>query len=160
MISTVNFYYQPIFITIKIRNEFSNWMLKSKFIADILELLLDRDNYGIKTRPQIDFITESDYEYTGNGVFIGFEHTKGIEKYRFEEDDLINLIKQIKYKDFILGTDIGIISYNDTPLKALLDISVLSTDFKKMGEKVSYMILNSEKGEYKVPFNFIDRNSV
>ncbi|TBN02974.1 GntR family transcriptional regulator [Hyunsoonleella flava] len=77
-----------------------------------------------------------------------------------EEDDLVNLMEQTRDKEFILGTDIGIISYNDTPLKALLGITVISADFKAMGEKTSYMILNGERGEYKVPFNFIDRNSL
>tara|TARA_R110002096_G_scaffold9533_1_gene37530 strand:+ start:18216 stop:19262 length:1047 start_codon:yes stop_codon:yes gene_type:complete len=77
-----------------------------------------------------------------------------------DEDDLVNLIEQIRDKEFVLGTDIGIISYNDTPLKALLGITVISTDFKIMGETTSRMIINNEKGKYKVPFNFIDRNSV
>ncbi|MGB5419837.1 GntR family transcriptional regulator [Algibacter sp.] len=77
-----------------------------------------------------------------------------------EEDDLVYLIEQIRDKEFVLGTEIGIISYNDTPLKALLGITVISTDFKIMGETTSRMILNNEKGKYKVPFNFIDRNSV
>jgi len=77
-----------------------------------------------------------------------------------EEDDLVNLIEQIRDKEFILGTDIGIISYNDTPLKALLGITVISTDFKIMGGKTADMILNIESGKVKVPFNFIDRNSI
>jgi DNA-binding LacI/PurR family transcriptional regulator len=77
-----------------------------------------------------------------------------------EEDDLVNLIEQIREKEFVLGSDIGVISYNDTPLKALLGITVISTDFKIMGEKASTMILNNESGKYKVPFNFIDRNSM
>lgn len=77
-----------------------------------------------------------------------------------EEDDLVNLIEQVREKEFALGNDIGIISYNNTPLKALLGITVISTDFKIMGETTSRMILNNEKGKYKVPFNFIDRNSV
>lgn len=65
-------------------------MLKSKFIGDILKLLLDGDDLGIKTKPQIDFITESDYEYTGAGVFVSFEHLKGIENFRYEEDVYLN----------------------------------------------------------------------
>ncbi len=77
-----------------------------------------------------------------------------------EEDDLVRLIEQIRDKEFDLGNDIGIISYNDTPLKALLGITVISTDFKIMGETTSTMILNSERGKYKVPFHFIDRNSL
>ncbi|WP_142786625.1 GntR family transcriptional regulator [Changchengzhania lutea] len=76
------------------------------------------------------------------------------------EADLVNLVKQIRDDEFILGKDIGVISYNDTPLKELLGITVISTDFKVMGETTAHMILNKEKGKIKVPFNFIDRNSM
>lgn len=77
-----------------------------------------------------------------------------------EETDLVNLVNQIRDKEFILGVEIGVISYNDTPLKELLGITVISTDFKAMGETASRMILNKEKGKIKNPFNFIDRNSI
>ncbi|MEN8966506.1 MAG: GntR family transcriptional regulator [Polaribacter sp.] len=77
-----------------------------------------------------------------------------------EESDLVNLVKQAREDEFILGKDIGIISYNDTPLKELLGITVMSTDFKSMGETAAEMILNKTKGKVKVPFNFIDRESL
>ncbi|RKN78796.1 GntR family transcriptional regulator [Ulvibacterium marinum] len=77
-----------------------------------------------------------------------------------EETDLVSLVNQIREKEFILGVEIGVISYNDTPLKELLGITVISTDFKAMGETASRMILNKEKGKVKNPFNFIDRNSI
>ncbi len=77
-----------------------------------------------------------------------------------EESDLVSLIKQIREKHLILGRDIGVISYNDTPLKELLGITVISTDFKVMGQTAAHMILNHEKGKFKNPFNFIDRNSI
>lgn len=77
-----------------------------------------------------------------------------------EESDLVSLVKQVRDKKLVLGEDIGIISYNDTPLKELLGITVISTDFNVMGETAARMILNKEKGQVKVPFNFIDRNSI
>jgi DNA-binding LacI/PurR family transcriptional regulator len=77
-----------------------------------------------------------------------------------EESDLVNLVKQIRDDEFVLGKEIGVISYNDTPLKELLGITVISTDFKVMGETAAKMILNGDKGKVKVPFNFIDRNSI
>lgn len=77
-----------------------------------------------------------------------------------EESDLVNLVNQIRDKEFALGQDIGVISYNDTPLKELLGITVISTDFKVMGETAAMMILNQEKGKIKNPFNFIDRDSI
>ncbi len=77
-----------------------------------------------------------------------------------EESDLVNLVKQAREDEYILGKDIGVISYNDTPLKELLGITVMSTDFKVMGEMAATMILNNEKGKFKVPFNFIERESL
>ena len=77
-----------------------------------------------------------------------------------EESDLVNLMKQIRDEEFVLGKEIGVISYNDTPLKELLGITVMSTDFNVLGETAARMILNKEKGQVKVPFNFIDRNSI
>lgn len=77
-----------------------------------------------------------------------------------EESDLVNLVKQAREDEFILGKEIGVISYNDTPLKSLLGITVMSTDFKVMGETAAKMILNKQKGKVKVPFNFIERESL
>ena len=77
-----------------------------------------------------------------------------------EESDLVNLVKQVREDEFKIGEDIGIISYNDTPLKELLGITVMSTDFKIMGETAAHMILNKETGQVKVPFNFIERDSL
>lgn len=77
-----------------------------------------------------------------------------------EESDLVNLVKQIREDEFVLGKEIGVISYNDTPLKSLLGITVMSTDFNVMGETAAKMILNKKKGKVKVPFNFIDRDSL
>ncbi|MFB9054126.1 GntR family transcriptional regulator [Formosa undariae] len=77
-----------------------------------------------------------------------------------EESDLVNLVKGIREYNFELGKNIGVISYNDTPLKELLGITVISTDFKAMGETASQMILNKQKGKIKNKFNFIDRNSL
>lgn len=77
-----------------------------------------------------------------------------------EESDLVNLVEQIREDEFILGKEIGIISYNETPLKSLLGITVMSADFKVMGETAAKMILNKQKGKVKVPFNFIERASL
>ncbi|MES2574367.1 MAG: GntR family transcriptional regulator [Bacteroidota bacterium] len=95
-----------------------------------------------------------------NQVYPDMVLKKGDLFITIEESDLVNLVKQIRDQEFVLGTDIGVISYNDTPLKDLLGITVISTDFKVMGETAAKMILNGEKGKVKVPFNFIDRNSI
>ena len=95
-----------------------------------------------------------------NHVYPDMVLKKGDLFITIEESDLVNLVKQVRDTEFALGKDIGIISYNDTPLKELLGITVISTDFKVMGETAARMIHNGEKGKVKVPFNFIDRNSI
>ncbi|MDG3581206.1 GntR family transcriptional regulator [Galbibacter pacificus] len=77
-----------------------------------------------------------------------------------EENDLVNLVKMIRDQGFIMGRSVGVISYNDTPLKELLDITVVSTDFKAMGEKAAEMIMNNSYEKIKNPFHFIERISV
>lgn len=77
-----------------------------------------------------------------------------------EENDLVNLMKQVRDMHYQLGKDIGIISYNDTPLKELLGITVMSTDFKVMGETAAYMIKKKKKEAVKNVFRFIDRGSL
>lgn len=77
-----------------------------------------------------------------------------------EETDLVNLMKQIRCAGMEAGREVGIISYNDTPLKELLGITVISTDFTVMGETAAYMILKRKREVVKNVFHFIDRNSV
>jgi DNA-binding transcriptional regulator YhcF (GntR family) len=61
-----------------------------------------------------------------------------------DENDLINLIERVGKLNLKVGEDVGIISYNETPLKKyILDgITTISTDFEQMGLKAADMILN------------------
>ncbi|WPR77448.1 GntR family transcriptional regulator [Algoriphagus sp. NG3] len=77
-----------------------------------------------------------------------------------EENDLVSLIEQVREHNLELGKDIGIISYNETPLKKLLGITVMSTNFKAMGETAAYMIKRKKTDVVRNVFNFIDRGSV
>ena len=70
------------------------------------------------------------------------------------------LLKQIRDRKMVAGRDIGVISYNDTPLKELLGITVISTDFETMGETAAYMILKRKKEVVKNVFRFINRDSI
>ncbi len=53
------------------------------------------------------------------------------------EDDLVILLEKILARKMKLGKDVGVISYNDTPLKRIIlkGITTISTDFKLMGRK-------------------------
>jgi len=62
-----------------------------------------------------------------------------------DDDDLIILIERIKKMKLTVGKDIGIISYNETPLKKYIlnGITTISTDFKQMGLKAADMVINN-----------------
>ncbi len=76
------------------------------------------------------------------------------------EADLVNLLKQVRKEKIQLGKDLGIISFNETPLKELLNIAVVSTDFKAMGQMTAEMILTKTEGSLKNHYKHIDRASL
>lgn len=79
------------------------------------------------------------------------------------ETDLVNIIKKSREQTLKLGKDVGIISYNDTPLKEILaeGITTISTDFNHMGRSIAQQILGEEdKIPIKNPFRFIVRKSL
>ena len=79
-----------------------------------------------------------------------------------EETDLVNLIKICRSKKWVVGKDVGIISFNETPLKEILQdgITVLSTDHAKMGEAAARLILENKKEKIKNPFSLLIRKSL
>jgi DNA-binding transcriptional regulator YhcF (GntR family) len=79
-----------------------------------------------------------------------------------EETDLVQLIKNCNSKKLRIGKDVGIISYNETPLKEILidGISVISTDHAKMGETAAELILENRQEKIKNPFKLILRKSL
>ncbi|HPF97937.1 MAG TPA: GntR family transcriptional regulator [Mangrovimonas sp.] len=79
-----------------------------------------------------------------------------------DDRDLIVLIKKIKETNLEIGKDIGIISYNDTLLKEIVEggITTISTDFKLMGKRLAEMIAKNERLQIENPNALIVRNSL
>jgi DNA-binding transcriptional regulator YhcF (GntR family) len=79
-----------------------------------------------------------------------------------EETDLVSLIKTCRNKKLVIGEDVGIISYNDTPLKEILldGITVVSTDHNQMGETAALLIMGNRREKIKNPFKLIIRESL
>jgi DNA-binding transcriptional regulator YhcF (GntR family) len=79
-----------------------------------------------------------------------------------DDKNLILVIKKMKEKKLLISNDIGIISYNETLLKEIVEggITTISTDFKKMGERLAQMVTNKEKGKIENISKFILRNSI
>lgn len=78
------------------------------------------------------------------------------------EDDLVILIERIISTQLEIGKDVGIISYNETPLKKIIlnGITTISTDFQTMGEMAAKLILDNSKQHVEVPFHLTLRGSL
>jgi DNA-binding transcriptional regulator YhcF (GntR family) len=78
------------------------------------------------------------------------------------EEDLITVIKKTKGTPYQVGQQVGILAYNDTPLKEILldGITVMSTDFERMGRAAADLICNNQYQHLENPFKVIIRNSL
>jgi DNA-binding transcriptional regulator YhcF (GntR family) len=79
-----------------------------------------------------------------------------------EENDLVALIKKCRLKKMKIGKEVGIISYNETPLKEILldGITVISTDHAEMGRTAAHLILQNSNERIKNEFKMIRRKSL
>jgi DNA-binding GntR family transcriptional regulator len=102
---------------------------------------------------------------------VKYEIISNIEEKKIAKDEaylipddrtLIRLIKTIRDSKLIIAKDIGIISYNDTLLKEIVEdgITTISTDFKEMGQRLASMILNKEDIKIENVNKLIIRNSL
>lgn len=78
------------------------------------------------------------------------------------EDDLAPLVERIIASNLIIGKQVGLISYNETPLKKLLlnGVTTISTDFSYMGRQTADCIINKKNLQIEVPFKLILRPSL
>lgn len=75
---------------------------------------------------------------------------------------LVQVIEQSKKQQLRIGQDFGIISYNDTPLKKVVEngITTISTDFKAMGARLTEMIFTNKKEQMENQSQLIIRASL
>lgn len=75
--------------------------------------------------------------------------------------ELIELVKIAKDKDCKIGEDIGIISYNESPINEIIlnGLTVFSTDFKLMGEMAAKMIIEKSLKKIRCDFRLIRRST-
>jgi DNA-binding LacI/PurR family transcriptional regulator len=75
---------------------------------------------------------------------------------------LCEFLEQCREKDFEPGVDVGLLSYNETPMKKIIykGISVVSTDFKELGTKGAEFITNDKPMQRYVSTKLILRESL
>lgn len=109
-----------------------------------------------------DFCTEYNFEHAVITEFAGREITAG-DLYIIPNDrDLVNVIENARKQNLKLGTDFGIISYNETPLKKIVasGITTISTHFEAMGKILAEMVLKGNKDQIENKSSLILRNSL
>lgn len=94
--------------------------------------------------------------------FDGAKLKKGQAYFVIKDDDLVSIVKDCKQKGMKLGEDIGILSYNDTPMKEIVSsgITVISIDFKEMGKKAAIFVSGKEKIYEEISTRLIVRGSL
>lgn len=78
------------------------------------------------------------------------------------DGDLWSLLKDAKKAKLKIGTDIGILSHNDSPVKEIIvgGITTFSTDFEEMAKKVADYIMNKQLTKTIIPSKLIRRKSL
>ncbi len=101
---------------------------------------------------------------------IDFEVVSEIKSFEIRQNDVFVVVDDrdleflVRYsidKQMVLGNDLGIISYNETPLKGIVasGITTITTDFSQMGKSMAEMILNYQNLKIDNPFIINLRNS-
>jgi len=78
------------------------------------------------------------------------------------EKDLISLVEKILMLNLKVGEQVGIISYNEIPIKKIIlnGITTISSDFDQMGKMAAELILSNSKEHVEVPFKLTLRASL
>ncbi|SFQ48951.1 substrate-binding protein-like domain-containing protein [Pseudarcicella hirudinis] len=75
---------------------------------------------------------------------------------------LVDIVERAEAQKLVLGEEIGILSYNETPFKRVISggISTVSTDFGLMGKTLAEMIIERKYEKIINPFKLIRRKSL
>jgi DNA-binding transcriptional regulator YhcF (GntR family) len=94
-------------------------------------------------------------------AFNGTDLKKGDAFIVIDDNHLVDIIQAAKQNGWRLGKDIGVISYNESPLKSVIGdgITTITTDFKAMGKTMAEMIVTGKREVVENPFVLIDRQS-
>ena len=105
-------------------------------------------------------------QYAFNYVVIKDLHSATIEAgdvfITHMENDLVELIEKILASNLQVGKEVGVISYNESPLKRIIlnGITTISTDFQQMGERAAKAVLEKSTTKEEMPFNLNLRASL
>ena len=151
------------------------------FHRDIYQALLSKIGKVREYRAVRLSLSQSDFQFVPAGTQAGFRafcedhqltHSiirnitpENLQKHElfivFDDLELVQTLKLMNERGWKPVRDIGIISFDDHPVKEMIagGISVLSTDFVRMGKTAAGLVKGTIKGQIANPFQLIDRNS-
>ena len=133
-------------------NKYKKFIMIFPGFREPLGMKIGFENYCTEYAIDYEIISEfTDNEITIGGVYI-------IPNDR----DLVSVIEKARQQNLKLGTDFGIISYNETSLKKVVSngITTISTDFTTMGKLLAQMVLTGKKEQIENKSALIIRNSL
>ncbi len=79
-----------------------------------------------------------------------------------EDSDLVKVIKCCNSRSWVMGKDIGVVAYNETPFKEVIrdGISVVSCDFQQMANEMAAFVKHGRPVHSIIPIRFIERKSL
>ncbi|WP_310393830.1 GntR family transcriptional regulator [Hymenobacter sp.] len=95
--------------------------------------------------------------------FLAARDIKKGEAYLVIEDtDLVHVVRAARQADLLLGRDLGVIAFNDAPLKEVVaeGITTISTDFAAMGRAAAGLVLGRQRQHLDNPSTLIKRASL
>jgi len=110
----------------------------------------------------VDFFQKEGLSFSVVESLANEEIQKDKAYFVIEDSDLVKVLKCSKNRSWKLGKDIGVLAYNETPLKEVIrnGISVVSCDFKQMASEMAKFIHQGRPVHLSIPIRFIQRNSL
>lgn len=141
-------------------------LVKGKSLLDNYEKLIMifpgfREPLGMKTG-FLNFCHDYSFQQEIITEFNDRTISKG-EVYIIPSDrDLVSVIEKSKLQNLKLGSDFGIISYNETPLKKVVEngITTISSQFEAMGKILAEMVSQGKKEQIENKSVLIIRKSL
>ncbi len=93
------------------------------------------------------FCNRNSIQFSRISKFKSTDLKSGQAYFVIRDADLVEIIKSCRSNQLKLGKEVGIISYNDTPMKQIVGggITVISIDFEEMGREVAAFVQHKQK---------------
>lgn len=108
------------------------------------------------------FCAEKNMKHNVIYDFNKFKIKKGGLYFLVSDRTLASILDQCSENGFEPGREVGVISYNETPMKKYVKngITVISTDFELMGQKAAEFVVSGKPVQFEVPTKLKLRSSL